>query len=152
MFSILIVWIHMLAAMFWIGGMLFFSLVLISSLRGLPPPQRTDLMSRIGQRYRRAGWISLAVLLVTGLLRLYRLGFVPLAADGWIWAKLALVLVIVGLTLLHDLILGPRSIQRSRSTERPHPLQRTVRWIARLNLVIGLFVVLAAIYLARGYK
>lgn len=151
MFWMILIWVHILAAMFWIGGMLFFSLVLVPSLRGLPASLRADLMSQIGQRYRRAGWMSLAVLLVTGLIRLYQLGFVPLTADGWIWAKLALVLVMVGLTLLHDLILGPRSIQVSRSTEGPHPLQRTVRWIARLNLVIGLFVVLAAVYVARGY-
>lgn len=69
----------------------------------------------------------------------------------WIWVKLALVLVMIGLTLLHDFILGPRSIQMSRSTEGPHPIRRTVRWIARLNLVIGLFVVLATVYVARGY-
>lgn len=150
MFWMILIWVHILAAMFWIGGMLFFSLVLVPSLRGLPPPQRADLMSRIGQRYRRAGWISLAVLLATGLLRLYQLGFAPLAADGWIWTKLALVLVMIGLTLLHDLLLGPRSIQISRSGT-PHPLQQIVRWTARLNLVIGLFVVLAAVYVARGY-
>jgi uncharacterized membrane protein len=151
MFSMILIWIHILAAMFWIGGMLFFSLVLVPSLRGLPASQRADLMSQIGQRYRRAGWISLAVLLVTGLLRLYQLGFAPLATDGWIWTKLALVLVMIGLTLLHDLLLGPRSIQISRSTAAPHPLQQNVRWMARLNLVIGLFVVLAAVYVARGY-
>lgn len=151
MIWMILIWVHILAAMFWIGGTLFFSLVLIPSLRGLPPPQRTDLMSRIGQRYRRTGWISLAVLLVTGLIRLHQLEFAPLAAGGWIWAKLALVLVMVGLTLLHDLLLGPRSIQISRSTTVPHPLQSIVRGIARLNLAIGLFVVLAAVYVARGY-
>lgn len=73
MFWMILIWIHILAAMFWIGGMLFFSLVLIPSLQGVPPPQRADLMGRIGMRYRRAGWISLALLLVTGLLQLYRL-------------------------------------------------------------------------------
>lgn len=151
MFSMLIVWIHILAAMFWIGGMLFFSLVLVPSLRGLPPEERTDLMIRIGRRYRRAGWISLAVLLVTGLIRLYHLGFAPLAAGNWLWAKLAMVIVMVLLTLLHDLILGPRSIEISRTSPAPHRLQRTVRWMARLNLAVGLLVVLAAVYVARGY-
>lgn len=151
MFWMILIWIHILAAMFWIGGMLFFSLVLIPSLQGVPPPERADLMGRVGMRYRRAGWISLALLLVTGLLQLYRLNFAPPAADGWIWAKLTLVIVMVGLTLLHDLILGPKSIQISRATAAPHPLQRTVRWMARLNLAVGLFVVLAAVYIARGY-
>lgn len=151
MFSMLIVWIHILAAMFWIGGMLFFSLVLIPSFRGLPPPERADLMSRIGQRYRRAGWVSLGVLLITGLIRLYHLGFAPLRAGEWIWAKLWLIVVMVMLTVLHDLILGPRSIRISRSATGPHPLQRTVRWMARLNLAVGLIIVLAAVYVARGY-
>ncbi len=151
MFAMLIIWIHILAAMFWIGGMLFFSLVLIPSMSGLSSPERNGFMSRIGAHYRRASWISLSILLITGLTRLYQLGFSPLTAGNWIWAKLALVLLMFMLTLLHDLVLGPKSIQISRSTTGPHPLQQTVRWMARLNLVVGLFVVLAAVYVARGY-
>ncbi len=151
MFSMLVLWIHMLAAMFWIGGMLFFSLVLIPSLGGMARSERMELMGRIGRRYRRAGWISLAILLATGLIRLSHLSWLPLTGGRWIWAKLALIVLMLGMTLLHDLVLGPQSIRISRSSGAPHPLQKRVRWMARLNLLIGLFVVFTAIYVSRGY-
>src|SRR5581483_900819 len=151
MFSMMIVWIHILAAMFWIGGMLFFSLILVPSLGGMPRSERIELMSRIGLRYRKGGWISLAILLTTGLIRLHQLNWVPLTGGGWIWAKLALIFLMLIMTLLHDLLLGPQAIQISRSSAAPHPLQKKVRWMARLNLLIGLFIVFAAIYVARGY-
>lgn len=151
MFSMLILWIHILAAMFWIGGMLFFSLILVPSLGALPRSDRTELMGRIGQRYRKAGWISLAILLATGLIRLYHLNWLPLTGGRWIWAKLALILLMLIMTLLHDLILGPRSIRISQLCGASHPLQTRVRWMARFNLLIGLLVVFAAIYVARGY-
>lgn len=148
MFWMILIWIHVTAAMFWIGGMLFFAIVLVPSLRGLPILQKTELMSRIGQRFRKTGWISLGVLLVTGLLQLYRLG-IPAFMGGWVWAKLVMVVLMVSLTLLHDLVLGPRSIEISRANPTPHPLQGTVRWMARFNLIIGLFIVLASVYMAR---
>lgn len=148
MFWMIVIWIHITAAMFWVGGMLFFSMVLVPSLRGLPIGQRSELMSRIGQRFRKTGWISLGVLLVTGLLQLYRLGM-PAFMEGWFWAKLAMVVLMVCLSILHDLVLGPRSIEMSRANPTPHPLQQTVRWMARFNLLVGLAIVLASVYLAR---
>lgn len=148
MFWMVVIWIHVIAAMFWIGGMLFFAMVLVPSLSGLPTGQRRELMSRIGLRFRKTGWTALGVLLVTGLLQLYRLGM-PAFIGEWLWAKLAMVALMVSLTLLHDLVLGPRSIEMSRADPAPHPLQRTVRWMARFNLLVGLAIVLASVYLAR---
>lgn len=150
MFWMILIWIHISAAMFWIGGMLFFSIVLIPSLRKMPPADRAGLMSEIGRRFRLTGWTALGILLVTGLLRVYHLGL-PLRMEGWFGMKLALIALMISLTLLHDIVLGSRSIRISRSTAAPHRLQRTVRWMARLNLLVGLFIVLAAVYLARGY-
>ncbi|MFY9270908.1 MAG: DUF4149 domain-containing protein [Candidatus Manganitrophaceae bacterium] len=146
----ILIWIHILAAMFWIGGMLFFSMVLVPSLLGLPSEQRTELISRIGQRFRKAGWISLGILLVTGLLQVYHLGL-PVFMEGWLWAKLSMVILMVSLTLLHDFVLGPRAVEISRANPGPRSLRGTVRWLPRLNLVVGILVVLAAVYVARGY-
>jgi putative copper resistance protein D len=150
MFWMMIVWIHILAAMFWVGGMIFFASVLIPSLKGVPAELRTALVSRIGKRYRTAGWTALGVLLVTGLLNLLHRG-IPLQAYGPAFrAKLFLIAATLALTLLHDLVLGPKSIRVSRAAAAPHPLQKIVRLLARLNLVVGLLIILAAVYLVRG--
>ena len=151
MFWMIIIWIHILAAMFWIGGMLFFVLVLVPILRDLSVGQKMDLMSRVGKRFRKAGWVSLAILLLTGFLNLYHRGIPPSEYGSALWIKLSLFVVMVSLTLLHDFALGPRSIQSGRSGAGRSSLQSMTRWVARFNLLIGLFIILAAVYMARGY-
>src|SRR5690606_14152225 len=60
-------WLHLLAAITWIGGMLFILVVLLPVVRpSLLPEDRAMLVGRIGRRF---GYISLAalfVLLITG--------------------------------------------------------------------------------------
>lgn len=150
MIWMILIWIHLLAAMFWIGGMLFFAIVLVPSLRAVPSPQKTEMISQIGHRFRKTGWISLGLLLVTGLSQLYHLGS-PVFAKGWLWAKLFLIVLMVSFTLLHDFVLGPRSIEINRANPGSHPLRGTARWLPRLNLAVGILVVLAAVYLAQGH-
>jgi uncharacterized membrane protein len=150
MIWMILIWIHLLAAMFWIGGMLFFAMVLVPTLRALPPQQKAELINQIGPRFRKTGWISLGILLATGLFQLYRLGS-PVFAEGWLWVKLFLIVLMVSFTLLHDFVLGPRSIEISRTNPGSHPLRGPVRWLPRLNLAAGILVVLAAVYLARGH-
>lgn len=150
MIWMILIWIHLLAAMFWIGGMLFFAMVLVPTLRALPLPQKAELINRIGPRFRKTGWISLGILLATGLFQLYRLG-PPVFAEGWLWVKLFLIVLMVSFTLLHDLVLSPRSVEINRANPGPHLRQETARWLPRLNLAAGILVVLAAVYLARGH-
>ncbi|MFQ5579999.1 MAG: DUF4149 domain-containing protein [Nitrospiria bacterium] len=147
----IVTWIHVIAAMFWIGGMLFFVLVFIPSVReGLSDTQKTALISRVGKRFRTCGWIALGLLIGTGLLILY-LGGLSLSDYGRpLWIKLSLVFLMISLSFLHDVVLGPRSIRVSQITTGPHRLQIIVRWMARFNLLVGLLVVLAAVYLVHA--
>ncbi len=144
----IIIWVHIIAAMFWIGGMLFFALVFIPSVKDvLSSTQKTALISRVGKRFRTGGWIALGVLFITGLLRLHFNGLSLSEYGRALWIKLFLVFLRVSLSFLHDVILGPRSIRISQTTTGPHRLQIIVRWMARFNLLVGLLVVLAAVYL-----
>lgn len=152
MFEILTIWFHLLAAMFWIGGTLFFAFVVIPSLKEVvTKEQRLELISRIGRRFKTFGWISLSILLFTGTLRLYQNGISLSSYGRTLWIKLSLVVVVLLLALIHDFILGPKSIALSRQISTSQPLQKQVRWIARMNLLIGLLVVLSAVFLSRGF-
>ncbi len=150
MFVLIVTWIHVIAAMLWVGGMLFFSLVLVPCLRpGLSETLRADLMSRAGLRFRVVGWISIVVLLTTGVLR--QDGQALSAYGTAFHVKLFLVFVMVSLTLVHDLVLGPKSIALSRSMGRSGSFQKKVRLVARFNLLIGLLIVFAAVAFVRGF-
>ncbi|MBN4054229.1 DUF4149 domain-containing protein [Nitrospira defluvii] len=152
MLGVILSWLHLVVAMFWIGGTLFFVWVVIPSLReGLSDSQRTELISRIGKRFRIFGWVSLGVLLVSGTLLIYESSIGVGDFRLSLWIKLSLFFVVVLLTVVHDFILGPKSIQMSREISGPHPLKKWVAWTARLNLLFGLLVVLAAVILSNRF-
>src|SRR5439155_22811034 len=68
MLPFLNLWLHILAAVIWIGGMLFLSLVAVSLLRKVDSPLlRVDLFRKMAWRFRRLVWICLAVLILTGI-------------------------------------------------------------------------------------
>lgn len=158
------VWLHMMAATVWLGGMLFLVLILVPVLRrreyeGIA----SGLIHRIGVRFRWVGWICLGLLLASGTLNLAYRGF------GWedIWSgrlwegpfgralgvKLFLVAIILVLSALHDFVVGPRATamwQEDPAAETARRLRRTASWIGRLNLILALVVVLLGVLLVRG--
>ena len=105
---VLLVWLHLLAAVSWIGGTIFLSVVLVPVLKREPfASQKALLFRTIARRFRAVVWGAIAVLLFTGPLLLHQRG-IPIAdPSGWpmvLAAKLGLVAILLLLTLTHDLI------------------------------------------------
>lgn len=154
--------VHVLAAIFWLGGMLFLALVGAPVLRAVEPPAlRARLFRELGLRFRTVGWIALAVLLVTGTLNLEMRGL--LSADvlgsGAFWhgsygrslaVKLAAVAVMLALSALHDFVVGPAASRASAGSETALTLRRRASWLARMNAIVALVLIVAAVRLARG--
>lgn len=136
-----------MAVVVWAGGMISFSLVVMPALRGsLPPPQRQALIRTIGRRYRAVGWASVAVLLATGPVMAWQRGVVWDSAFGRILSvKLALVGVMLILTVLHDFVLGPRAA--SADAARKEGPRRAIVWLARVNLLVVLGIMVCGVWL-----
>ncbi len=62
---LLSVWVHILAATVWIGGMLFLVLVVVPWLRKGTRSDAAVLLRETGERFRNVGWICFVVLLIT---------------------------------------------------------------------------------------
>jgi len=100
------VWLHLVAAMAWVGGMIF----LVSSVIPLKKPEFTVAAAR---RFRVVGWAALGTLIVTGIFNVLHRGYglehifngeVFRGAWGHTLAlKLACVLFVIVLSLVHDL-------------------------------------------------
>jgi copper resistance protein D len=100
------VWLHIVAAMAWVGGMIF----LVSSVIPLKKPEFTVAAAR---RFRVVGWVSLAALVVTGVFNVMHRGYRlehffsgEVFIGGWgrtLALKLACVLFVIVLSLVHDL-------------------------------------------------
>ncbi len=141
--DLLLRWFHVLGAVTWLGGMLFIALILVPTTRRLQDPRlRADLISQTGKRFRTIGWISLGLLVTTGLVMLVRHPWLLRAPAFQL--KAALVLLALGLSALHDFVLGPRvgRLPPEAAAER-----RRVSWIARINVLIVLTIVLLGLSL-----
>ena len=92
----LLVFLHLAAAIFWMGGMAFMVLALRPVLtEQLQPPQRLQVVAGVLQRFFVVVAISIAVLLVTGLWLLLQ---VPprMAPPGWhVMSTLGIVMMLV---------------------------------------------------------
>ena len=155
--------VHVLAALIWLGGLFFFGLVGAPVLRGVDPPEmRQHLFNVLGTRFRAVGWIAIATLLVTGVLNLHFRGW--LAWDGvlgsaafWrtsagaaLGMKLTAVAVMLIGSAVHDFILGPGASRVPAGTPAAVRLRRRAAWLARVNGIVGLVLVIAAVRLARS--
>jgi uncharacterized membrane protein len=155
---LLSVWIHIMAVVVWLGGIAFLTLALVPALRrpeyrGVAGP----LVDWTGARFRWIAWICLGLLILSGGFNLAYHGF---DGTGWespfgrtLGLKLGLVAVILLLSALHDLVIGPRATAVWRadpSSEEAKRLRKQAGWIGRLNLLLALIVVALGIMLVRG--
>jgi uncharacterized membrane protein len=135
-------WVHVLSAITWVGGMLFIALVLVPTARALDDATlRTRLIQESGYRFRTIGWIALALLVVTGLLNLWFQPFL-LRTPRFHW-KLGLVVLALILSAFHDWVLGPRA---GRPGADPS-IRLRASWVARVNVVVALAVILLGLSL-----
>ena len=155
---VLLVWIHLLAAVSWIGGTIFLSVVLVPVLKREPfASQRALLFRTTARRFRAVVWGAIAVLLFTGPLLLRQRGILIADPSGWpmvLAVKLGLVAILLLSTMTHDLIIGPRvgrivQLPTESRTRLDHALVLWSPWIARFSLFLALAVLFAAVLLVR---
>lgn len=154
--------LHVLAALLWLGGMFFLAAVGAPVLRRVEPPSlRAELFAALGRQFRTVGWAAIGVLLVTGVLNLHFRGLLRaealLAAAFWASAygqalawKLGAVAVMVVFSAIHDFIHGPAAARLEPGSPAALATRRRAALLARVNVVVGVVLVLAAVRLSRG--
>lgn len=155
--------IHVLAALVWLGGMFFLGLVGAPVLRGVEPPAlRQELFNQLGIRFRTVGWVAIAVLTASGTAMLHLRGLLHWSGvlgntDFWrtatgtaLGVKLAAVLFMVTVSFVHDFIHGPAASRAAPGSLAAAAMRRRASYLARVNALVGLVLVLAAVRLARG--
>jgi uncharacterized membrane protein len=156
----LCVWLHLMAALTWLGGMFFLATVGAPVLRDVQPPAlRQQLFDRLGRQARLVGWWAIALLLGTGSTIVALKGWIPLMDDAAFWRdppgrtlawKLALVATMVTMSAVHDFSLGPKAGRAEPGSEAALALRRKAALNARITALLGLVLVFVASRLARG--
>ena len=154
--------VHVLAALLWVGGMLFLGLVGAPVLRRVEPPSlRARLFGDLGRAFRPVGWGAIGVLLLTGALNLWFAGVLHggrlASAAFWsvpygrtlAWKLVAVAAMLAG-SAVHDFVLGPRAGRLDAGSPAAVRARSRAAWLARINVAVALVVVVAAVRLARG--
>jgi putative copper resistance protein D len=147
----LTLFLHIIAAMFWIGGMLFLTLVIAPFLISLKDPKKkSEIYQVVGKTFRFWGWVAIIILVITGPLNLYYMGvtfsdildpvFHGTAYGKAVMTKITLVILIVISSFLHDFWIGPGA----RGSKKYSTIAKVV---GRSNLLVALLIVLAAVFM-----
>lgn len=157
------VWLHILAATAWIGGMAFLVLVVVPWLRAAPRAHAGAFLTETGTRFRGVGWACFAILLVTGTFNLWMRGIrlAHFTDPAWLTSrpgltvvvKLALFVAVLGVSAAHDFSIGPRAavaIERAPGSAEAAALRRSASRLGRANAVLALLLVGAAVMIVRG--
>lgn len=143
-------WLHLLAAVVWLGGLLFQSHVL---LPGLQKDGHAGLGVQVLRRARPMAWVALLLLLATGLHNLSRLSLSVLTqtpVGALLALKIFLVIVALMLSAHRDFGLVPR-LARELEAGRDGAWQlRTIAWIDRAVILLGIAVLYLGLAVSRS--
>lgn len=157
------VWLHVLAAITWIGGMFFLVLVVVPWLRRGDRAAAGAFLMETGRRFSAVSWACFAILLATGALNLALRGVRPsdLASGDWLTSpfgrlvaiKLAAFAAVLLVSAWHDFGAGPRAaaaIERDPSSPEAHAARAAASRMGRLNVLLALLLVALGVMLVRG--
>jgi len=145
------VWLHIVGAAFWIGGMLFLPFVLLPGIKN--HPDRKNLLLATGLKFRFFGYIVLAIIFVTGILNICLRGisfslnfFIQTRYGQLVELKIILFVLMLMISLLHDLLVGKKAIEQMESKS----IKLIARWTGRLLLLIALIMAYIGVIISRG--
>lgn len=156
---ILSIFFHILAACMWLGGVLFLILVFVPGLK--KHPDKVNIIAEVSLKFRTAGVVALAILLITGIVQLNYRGvqwtfdFFTHTQFGRIAGLKILVFAgIVAMSIIHDYFIGKRAIEAWRNqpqSPKTIKLRKLSRLLGRINFVLAVLAVFLGVILIRGW-
>jgi putative copper resistance protein D len=161
---LLSVWLHILAVITWVGGMIFLVTVVVPWLRRGDRAMAATLLRETGIRFRTVGWSCFAGVAITGTYNLWARG---VRLDDFVRAewlatpfgravvlKLGLFLSVLAVSAYHDFVVGPRAsdeMERAPGSARAERLRHLASRLGRGNAMLALALVAVGVILVRGW-
>ena len=160
------VWLHILAAAVWTGGLIYTAAVAVPFALTHPVEERQRILRGLGRRFRWIGWGSIGVLIITGIgnlaLRVTPIKFSQMLNGDvfnpdkverliaiWLPWKLMLVIVMIGLIAFHD-ITSIQAAKRHEASPDSAPGSRAGSRAAALATLVAILVLYVSVRLVRG--
>ncbi len=139
MIAPLLLAIHLLCAVLWVGGMAFAIMVLAPSLAVLQPPERLATLTEIFRRFFRLVWHVMPILLLSGYAMLFGIygGF---AHAAWPIHVMHLTGLIMAALFAYIYFAPWRAMQHAPTAETATRIRRLIS----INLGLGLLTVAIA--------
>ena len=157
-----ILWIHVIAAVVWIGGNLILAMVIVPHFRqNLPPVQRIQILTLIGKRFEPIVWGCVLILIFTGIANIFNsvdLSSLVITFMRTLGIKLLLFIILLVLTGLHSFIYGPKLSKAiedldPETEELPanvNSIRKKMAIVSSAMGVVSLLIILAAVALRMG--
>jgi len=148
---ILPLWLHLLAAVVWLGGLLFESHILfpLLSKKGL-----TETVGSAISRFRRVTWTAIVLMVLTGLYNLTRLPPIPHLIESGVLKLLALKLFLVLIALMlsahRDFGLASRLLREVAAGRAPDRMLSAILRVDRVVLLLGVLLLYLGLAISRG--
>lgn len=154
-----VVLIHVLSAIIWVGGILFIALVAVPAVRRLEPVARAEFLNDIGGRFRNIGYFLLCVLIITGVIQAIHFGAtIENVLDGSFFQtpfgsrfgkKMLFFVAMLAVSIAHDFFLGPAAVRAAQAGQDTERLRKAASWLARITGLLALGVVYYAVLMVR---
>lgn len=139
----LLVFFHLAAAVFWMGGMAFMLFALRPALPLLEPPQRAPLVAAVLQRFLTGVAVAIGVLLVTGAALFARAAAPP---PGWLaMAALGVVMMLLFAHLWFAPWTRLRRAVQAQDWPAAGAAAAQVALLAKVNLALGTVAIAAVL-------
>lgn len=146
---LLVLWLHLLGAIVWIGGLVYQTHVLLPAARRDP-----TAFAEATRRARPATWTAVALVVLTGLYNVTQLGslerVMQSGAGLTLVVKFALVILAVALASQRDFAHVPRLRAAVASAGDVRGALAAIAWLDRVVLVLAAVVVYLGLAVSRA--
>ena len=146
-FSVINNFLHLLAAVSWIGGIIFTIFVLNPSQAAIEPSQRGKLFGAVAKRFTIIVWVSVIVLLFTGIYKIPSLSLFNTNSkfDFWLSIKLTSVFIMITNGLLLTFVISPKMRRLAPQQGEQPPIefikaQKNLSTLVLVNMILGIIV------------
>lgn len=148
--ALLVVWLHVVGVVVWMGGLMYQAHALLPSVRKGGAAAVADAVAR----GRIVAWAALSLVVLTGFYNVTTLGpmerVMQSGAALLLAVKFGLVLVVIALSGQRDWTQVPRLRAALAAGGDPAVPLRAIAWLDRLTLLLALVIVYLGLALSRS--
>jgi uncharacterized membrane protein len=150
--ALIVVWLHVLGVVIWIGGLAWQAHV----LGPLARRGEARIFAEAARRARPVTWTAVALVVLTGFYNVTQLGELQTVMESGAGLALAgkfmLVLAAIAISSQRDFAHVPRLVRAVKGSESidPATVLRVIAWLDRATLGLAIVIIYLGLFVSRG--